>query len=149
MQTRCLVELAPGVVWHGRAEDASSLLASVLAHCQCRVVGPASCAAHQLLADQHALDHLAFARSVRQRLLAEEALPAVARTDGPDWSALLARCRATAARRPASRQPGLGTARAVVLSVLGLALVVGGLSGPRHRVPTPTQPRPLASWSTR
>jgi len=138
------------VAWHGRAEDEPHLVASVLAHCECQSANGRPCAAHQLLADQHALDHLAFARSVRQRLLVEETLSGASgsRAEKAEWSALLARCRATSLpRRPATATPGMGAARAIVLSLLALALILGGLTGPRHQLAQ--RPAPAANSSSR
>jgi hypothetical protein len=138
VRTHLPVELSPDVTWHGRAEDIPRLVASILANCRCPSDGSRVCDAHQMLGDQHALDHLAFGLSVRWRLVAEEAEPrsGMSRAEKAEWSAWLAACRAPGhIRRPATGVPAVGLARAIGLGVLALALILGGLRPPRQPLP--------------
>jgi hypothetical protein len=138
VRTHLPLALSPDVTWHGRAEDIPRLVASVLANCRCQSDGSRVCDAHQMLGDQHALDHLAFALSVRPRLVAEEAEPrsGMSRAERAEWSAWLAACRAPAqGKRPANDVPAVGWARAIGLGVLALALILGGLRPPRQSLP--------------
>jgi hypothetical protein len=139
-----IAELSGGVVWHGRTEDVARLVGAVGRHCRCAggvVAGPGTppCAAHQLLGDQHTLDHLAFARSVRSRLIAEEQRCAPSKQT--DWAAFLVACHAATAPIPRAS----GRVAMVVLALLLLAAVRG--PGPGFATAAPDQQ--IASWYTR
>jgi hypothetical protein len=96
------------VVWHGHTQDLARLVESADANCSCgRGAGPNGisrrCSTHQILADQHMLDHLAFTRSVLNRLIEEEwrvSALADSRVSPAQWSTFVRRC--TGPREPMS-----------------------------------------------
>jgi hypothetical protein len=70
-------DLGADASWPGTVDDFVRLLSCVGAHCTCQdpehqTLGARSCPAHQLLLDQRTLDHLAFARSLHDKLIASE-----------------------------------------------------------------------------
>jgi|SRR5579871_3959714 len=69
-------DLGADASWSGTVDDFVRLLSCVGAHCTCTEsvarTGARLCPAHQLLLDQRTLDHLIFARSLRDRLIASE-----------------------------------------------------------------------------
>jgi hypothetical protein len=66
------VDLVPDVAWHGEVDEFVRLISSIGMHCTCRSAALRHCGAHELLADQHTLDHLAFARGMRQQFVEAE-----------------------------------------------------------------------------
>ncbi len=66
------------MVWHGHVADLARLLTCVETHCRCGVVDEphgehgGSCRVHDLLGDQRTVDRLAFALSMRERLVRSE-----------------------------------------------------------------------------
>jgi hypothetical protein len=149
MQRSLTTELSRGVVWHGHARDLARLVESVDAHCTCGRAAQ-TCGTHLLFADQHTLDHLAFARSVRHRLIEEEwRLPArpETRADRAEWSAFLVRCASAGdpAPVPARRRERIALGPWVI-SLIALLIALGMRSpSPDGRPPV----QPLASWQTR
>jgi hypothetical protein len=64
------------IVWHGTEDDALDLMNALARNCTCEL-GPegervVTCAAHQVIADQRALDRLLFARFIADRLRSQE-----------------------------------------------------------------------------
>lgn len=65
-------------VWKGEEADLYSLNAAVMRNCCCSVADvenpnpPKKCPAHEMLSDQHVMDHLAFAVSMRELLTWQE-----------------------------------------------------------------------------
>jgi hypothetical protein len=161
MQREHIAELSGNVVWHGRTEDGERLVALVGTHCHCghraglgRV--PPVCGAHQLLADQHALDHLAFARTVVNRSVDEEwrvsASPNPAsNASNAEWAAFLYACAhdlpTVGIANPDSRPRAARARSAFVVSLLALLLVLG-LGTPSISFHAPPA-QPIASWQTR
>lgn len=159
MQREQIADLSGDVAWHGRAEDAALLVALVGAHCTCvhdAGLGgvPRVCAAHQILADQHTLDHLAFARTVVNRIVDEEwrVSTSASRLNWAEWSAFLYSCAhdqptivaSGHGNRPRSVVSGRG---ALVASLLALLLVLGVGSS---SIPFDASPgQQIASWQTR
>jgi hypothetical protein len=160
-------ELSTTVVWHGHTADSARLVQAALRHCTCaRDGGPDGnaplCGTHQILADQHTLDHLAFARSVLNRLVEEEwRAPATpeTRSEHAEWSAFFVRaCASDPDARPSqgakvaqlARPDRLSpTALGVwLLSVLALVLILGVHGPGGSSLPAPVG-HPLASWQTR
>jgi hypothetical protein len=77
MRRKEWTELQSGVMWHGHIADLARLVYCLAAHCTCG--GPLQvgdsrrqCSAHRMLADQVTLDHLAFARGMRDQFLKAE-----------------------------------------------------------------------------
>jgi hypothetical protein len=153
-------ELSPRVVWHGHTEDLPRLVESADANCTCgRGEGPdrlsRPCGTHQILADQHTLDHLAFARSVLHRLIEEEwRVPAIAETraDRAEWSAFLHVCARASEPAPVrvhrpDRSPRTAPLTTWVISLIALVLILG-VHGPGGDAPPHSQPA-IASWQTR
>jgi hypothetical protein len=148
-------QLSRDVVWHGHTGDLARLVGSADAYCTCGHNGTSLlCATHQLLADQHVLDHLAFARSVRQHLVEEEwrsAAVVETRAETAEWTALLAVC--ARAGQPAALPAPHRWARAErgalgswVISLVALVVALG-LATPTLDAMPPAPP--LASWQTR
>jgi hypothetical protein len=137
-------ELSNSVVWHGRTEELVRLIKATTAHCTCAYGNPRRCGAHQILADQRALDHLAFARTVRRRLVTEEwRVPAgssVFRLDRLEWPS-------STQQSVISEPMWLRAVRSpLAISLIALVLM---LAAP---LPSPTDPnpsRPIAAWQTR
>jgi hypothetical protein len=149
-------------VWHGHARDLARLVESADTYCSCgHGVAPGRnsppCSTHQILADQHTLDHLAFARVVLHRLVQEEwRAPAVAesRADKAEWSAFLHACASAREQVPVrayqlDRSPravfGAWIVSLIALVALILMLRVHAPAGAR----LPTVPQPVATWQTR
>lgn len=158
MQREHTAELSGGVVWHGRTEDGLRLVALVGTHCSC-VHGarlgrlPPLCGAHQILADQHALDHLAFARTVVNRIVDEEwrTSTSASRVSKADWAAFLfasAHDRPTTISSSQGSRPRAASGRgAFVVSLLALLLVLG-LGSPSISFDA-SSGQQIASWQTR
>jgi hypothetical protein len=146
-------ELSTDVVWHGRTQDVARLFESADAYCTCD--GTSRCSAHQLLRDQHTLDHLAFARSVLHRLVEEEwRLPETteSRADKAEWSAFLRMCSSVRVEalpvRPTSfKRPSRTMLGPWLISLIALLLVLG-VRGPGATSPLPPAQQ-IASWQTR
>ena len=153
-------ELSTHVVWHGRTEDLARLVEAAEAHCACSYglaqdgTSP-SCGTHQILADQHTLDHLAFARSVLNRLIDEEWRVPVGRAESrperAEWSAFLQVCTRAREQAPirVERQARWPRAAALGLWVISLVALVLMLSvhGPGGDT-LPSLPL-IAGWQTR
>jgi hypothetical protein len=150
-------ELSTHVVWHGHTQDLPRLVQSADAYCTCHDVS-SQCGAHQILRDQHTLDHLAFARSVLNRLIEEEwRLPETTETraDKAEWSAFLAVCTSVqpvqmpiqdSVRATRHARPSAALFWAWLISLIALLLVLG-VRGP-GAAPLPPAPH-IASWQTR
>src|SRR5262245_45151622 len=63
-------DVHPGVRWPGDVAEFMRLLDCVGRHCTCQTAR--ECGAHQLLGAQRTLDHLVYARSVRQQFVDSE-----------------------------------------------------------------------------
>jgi hypothetical protein len=132
------------VVWHGHVADLARLLTCVETHCRCgQEPEPhlASCHVHDLLTDQHTVDRLAFALSMRERLersewVVEGAPPIQARA-WPDRPA-------GPATQPRSRRV---RSRLLAISLTGLLLV--SLGAPLLMPVAHSEAPVLASWLTR
>lgn len=77
MRCQHWADLGTDIGWPGTVDDFVRLLWCVGAHCTCQESdqqgqGVRSCPAHQLLLDQRVLDHLVFARSLRDKFIASE-----------------------------------------------------------------------------
>jgi hypothetical protein len=149
-------ELRNDVVWHGHAGDLARLMESAVAHCNCLpVAGPGSasrlCSAHEILTDQHTLDHLAFARSVRARLVDEEwrqSAPSATNLDRAEWLALLSWPPPERRPTPAHTDNVWGKlARSPLLLSLIALLLLFGVGAPGEPVVPPDHP--IASWGSR
>ena len=69
--------MATTIIWHGTQQDSFDLVNAIARNCTCSFNGAgarvATCAPHHMLSDdQRALDGLLFARSIVERLRAEE-----------------------------------------------------------------------------
>lgn len=65
----------PRVYWHGTSDEAFALVDAIVHNCECS--GYRVCEPHRALAeDQRWLNGILFVRQLRQRLLAEEFMPA-------------------------------------------------------------------------
>ena len=151
-------ELSRDVVWHGHARDLARLVESADANCTCgRGVGPDGlsrpCSTHQILADQHTLDHLAFAQSVLNRLVEEEwRLPATteSRSEKAEWTSFLHVCSTLKEQAPirtsARERPPRAAFGPWVISLVALIVMLGvGSPGLVTLAPGPQ----IASWQTR
>jgi hypothetical protein len=155
---RGTTELNTDVVWHGRTEDLARLLAAVNAQCACSMrPRQRVCGAHQLLRDQHALDHLAFAHGMRAQFIAQErrvAYGPATRAEKAEWASFLAACRAITAKAEhvgsaapvAVRHPGLRAGGPLVVALMSL-LFLAAIGLPADVTLLPTQQ--IASWQTR
>jgi hypothetical protein len=149
-------ELSTDVVWHGHSRDVARLVESALANCKCLSGAPTGgvaplCSAHEILADQHTLDHLAFARSVRARLVDEEWRQPTASAvslDSDDWAALLAAPAVAPPARVRHRRKGWRKlARSpLILSLVALLLLVA-IGAPGETLQPSTHS--ISSWHTR
>jgi hypothetical protein len=88
-----------------------------------------------MLADQHTLDHLAFARGMRPQILASEWAVSAESDDDSGWQP------AQVSERQHARFP-----RGLAYALVGL-FVVFSLSGPLLFPSTPISP--IAAWQTR
>jgi hypothetical protein len=134
MQSRRWVDLEPGVAWAGDVDEFVSLLGCVGAHCTCRSGeylsrGARTCPSHQLLGDQQVLDHLVFARRMRERLVRSE------------WSLDDAPRAEQTMRRRSWRPNALAYAVAALVLMLGLSGTLPSLGSQPHA--------PIATWQDR
>lgn len=158
MQREHIAELSGDVVWHGRTEDGQRLVALVRTHCRCgdgaglgrlRPV----CGAHRILADQHALDHLAFARTVVNRIIDEEwrVSASASQPSNVEWAAFLYACAhdepTAIIASPDSRPRAASGRSAFMVSLLALLLILG-LGSPSISFNAPPGQQ-IASWQTR
>ena len=130
------------MVWHGHVADLARLLTCVEAHCECEAEPRSGvCQVHHLLADQHTVDRLAFALSMRERLVrsewAVEGTPNASLRSWPDHLAA----------RAARPRPHRLRSRLLAIGLTGLLLVSLGapLLTPVARSEQPV----LASWLSR
>jgi hypothetical protein len=141
-------DLSPGVTWHGDLDDFVRLVSCVGMHCTCRA--PAhlpgergACGAHELLSEQHTLDHLVFARGMRQHFLAAEwsSEPVDSR---PLRSVGGTLCDGRNARR---RPPREATLKLVAVSLAALLVLcgIGSVAQPTGSTLNPT----IGSWQSR
>lgn len=59
-------------VWHGSLSEFGKLCTAIAGNCECRIEPTNSayvCSAHRMLRDQYVLDHLAFVRQQRERII--------------------------------------------------------------------------------
>jgi hypothetical protein len=139
-------------MWHGHVEDLARLVYCLAAHCTCGRpmqigTGEWHCSAHQMLADQHTLDHLAFARGMRQHFLdAEWVVPTEPNTVDRELIRLdddalpLKLARRSGRARPKSL-------RTLAYALVGL-LIACSLSAPFLAQNASATP-PIAAWQTR
>jgi hypothetical protein len=66
--------MTTGCIWHGSSTEWNELTEAITHNCTCgeRTRAVPRCAAHQLVAEQRAVDRLLFARRIASRLLQEE-----------------------------------------------------------------------------
>jgi hypothetical protein len=153
MRRRDTAKLSRAVVWHGSPQDVARLVAAVRVHCRCsqpRTGDLSLCSVHQILADQHILDGLAFARAVVNRTLDEEwRVPSTPPSDctQTDWTALLSSCSHDRALTAPSRQGNQshepGGRNAFLAAALGLLLLLS-VGGWNHWFDPPVD-HPIAS----
>jgi hypothetical protein len=149
-------ELQTGVMWHGHIDDLARLVYCLAAHCTCGrptlADGIWQCRAHQMLTDQHTLDHLAFARGMRQRILESEWVVFWEPDEQPEPRGigrldLLHRGQEERRLNKRGHREDRHGLRAVGYALAGLAVVLS-LSGPLLAPSTATT-RPVAAWQTR
>jgi hypothetical protein len=146
MHRKQSTELQSGLVWHGHISDLARLVYCLAAHCSCgrptqMSDGEWRCSAHRMLDDQHTLDHLAFARDMRQHFLDSE-WTVLSEHEEPRGTGQLDVDRRQTPRIPA--QPRTARVFACALAALLLAF---SLSGPLLS-PDATS-RPVAAWQAR
>lgn len=59
-------------VWHGSLREFGKLSTAIADNCECRIYPYDSayvCSAHRMLQDQNVLNHLAFVRQQRERII--------------------------------------------------------------------------------
>ncbi len=131
------------VVWHGGREELILLRQCVREHCTCPPGQGAwieqQCSAHQMLADQRMLDHLAFARGLRDRYIDSEWMGTRPNTQVVP---------ATERVRLAGRRPAVmsGIRRAIFGTTLVAFLFATGVGAWAAPVPSSQQ---IASWQSR
>jgi hypothetical protein len=146
MHRKRWAEVQSGVVWHGHVADLARLLSCVETHCRCGEGDRhgehlPSCQVHDLVADQHAVDRLAFALSMRERLVRSEwAVDGGAPVRVRVWHERSAEPVA----RPRSRRV---RSRLLAIGLTGLLLV--SLGAPLLTPVAHSQQPVLASWLSR
>jgi hypothetical protein len=149
MSRKQSTELQSGVVWHGHISDLARLVYCLAAHCTCGRPtqisdGEWRCSGHRMLDDQHTLDHLAFARGMRQQFLDSEWAVFGEPEDVVEPNGI---GRLDLVRRQTQRisaQPR--AARMFAYALAGLLLLLS-LSGPL--LSPNAAPRPVAAWQAR
>jgi hypothetical protein len=118
--------LHPGVRWPGEVAEFIRLLDCVGRHCTCHAAQ--ECGAHQLLGAQRTLDHLMYARGVRQRFVDSE------------WKVGEDVSRPVRSHRPSGKV-------ALVAGALAALAVLMSLGGAWQASSHPVSP-PTGAWTT-